>query len=631
MNANKAIENDHQLKEEGLVGKPFSGAAIPVTFSDTVGLFTPSAGPASGAAVLFLSPWGFEEMCTRKFWRVLAEQLSQSGIASLRFDYAGTGDALGAPFDGGLDLWSKTALDAASRLEALSGCDKVILITQGLGAAVALDIARRLPSAEGIAFLAPTLSGRAYLRELAVWSKMIDESMGLSEDQREKGDGISVAGLKLPEPLAADIRALNLMNVSDLQAPAALVLTRPGRPNDVAFAERLRGFDVRVEDASYDGYDDLVSNPTVAVIPEEAGRRVLDWVKSIADAHPAKPGQDLPHLPPLEPLMGDGFCETPLRLGDGDRMFGVLCEPTGVRTGATAILLTTAYDRHAGWGRTSVAMARELARSGIPSLRFDSANVADSPPRPDAPNQVLYSETQYLDVVAALDLVESRKLLPAFVVGRCSGGFLGFQAAIRDMRCSGLITVNPYAFIWDYTKSVDEALRFVPRSLGTYGQKFLQLETVRRLLNGSIDARSAFRNIVASLIGRLSHLQRPLRDKFAFLSAEHTAVMQRFALLSQRNVRMSLIYSEQDIGLEHFSLHFGRDGAGLSRFDNAHLVVIPNADHNLTPAHAREIYVREIKDMALDLNAPVAPAPLASGAGKRSPKTTKGSLPFRLV
>ncbi len=44
--------------------------------------------------MLFVSPWGFEEMCSRKFFRVAAEHFSDIGVPSLRFDYRGTGDAL---------------------------------------------------------------------------------------------------------------------------------------------------------------------------------------------------------------------------------------------------------------------------------------------------------------------------------------------------------------------------------------------------------------------------------------------------------------------------------------------------------------------------------------------------------
>jgi pimeloyl-ACP methyl ester carboxylesterase len=614
MAAREAIKNHYETVEEGPVETlSFSGAAMPVTFSGTVGLFTPAVKPTAPVAVLFLSPWGFEEMCTRKFWRILAEDLSAAGIASLRFDYAGTGDALDVSDDKGLSIWSETALAAAATLKSLSGCERVILVSQGLGSAIALDIAERLHAVEGIAFLAPTISGRFYLRELSVWSKMIDESMGLSEGQREQSDGIWVAGLKMPEQIAADIRKLNLASLSKFPAPAGLVLTRPGRPNDAEFATRLKDLGGRIEQGVYDGYDELVSNPTIATMPLDAGQRVANWVRLVAAALPAKTSRKATRPARAEPLVGDDFRETPLRLGDGDRMFGILCEPTGVRTGATAILLTTAYDRNAGWGRTTVAMARNLARSGIPSLRFDTANVADSPPQPGAPEQVLYSEAQYRDVADAFNLIEARKLLPAFVVGRCSGGYLGFQAAVHDQRCSGLITVNPYAFHWDQNNSVDEALRFVPRSLETYGQKFLQVETLKRLLNGSVDTGSAMRNILTSLLRRIAQLRQPLLDRFSFLSREHATVLKGFNVLKNRGVEVSLIYSAQDIGLEHFSLHFGRSGQGLQKFGNARLTVIPDADHNLTPAPARAIYVREIQTMALRLGARRGSAQAATG------------------
>ena len=63
-------------------------AAYPVAFSRTVGLFTPPLADhaACNCAVLFLSPWGLEEMCTRRVWRELPERFAAKGIASLRFD-----------------------------------------------------------------------------------------------------------------------------------------------------------------------------------------------------------------------------------------------------------------------------------------------------------------------------------------------------------------------------------------------------------------------------------------------------------------------------------------------------------------------------------------------------------------
>ena len=283
-----------------------TAAAMPVTFAGTVGLFMPAATPARQTAVLFLSPWGFEEMCVRKFWRILAEDFAKAGIASLRFDYAGTGDALDVADPGeGLALWEGTALSAAAMLRSLSGCERLILVSQGLGSVVALDIAEQLSAIDGIALLAPTISGRAYLRELTVWSKMIDEGMGLTETQR-RTEGVTIASLQMPDVIAATVKKLNLMTRAQVGAPDCLVLTRPGRPVDADFAGHLETLCPRVERGAYDGYDELVSNPTIATMPLEAGRKILDWAQSIT-TEPTTASRKILRAPRAEALIGDGF------------------------------------------------------------------------------------------------------------------------------------------------------------------------------------------------------------------------------------------------------------------------------------------------------------------------------------
>ncbi len=109
-----------------------AAAAEPVTFAGTIGLYAPASQAArKSTAVLFVSPWGFEEMCTRKFFRMLAEELAEAGVASLRFDYAGTGDALEVTdHSRGLAVWLETAEQAAAQLKSLSGCDSIILVSQ---------------------------------------------------------------------------------------------------------------------------------------------------------------------------------------------------------------------------------------------------------------------------------------------------------------------------------------------------------------------------------------------------------------------------------------------------------------------------------------------------------------------
>ncbi|WP_226951397.1 alpha/beta hydrolase family protein [Rhizobium terrae] len=576
-------------------------AAEPLTFGGTVGLFAPPAAGTtpSGLAVLFASPWGLEEMSTRKFFRIISEMLADRGMASLRFDYPGTGDALdGVDFEAGLSVWSESLLAAAERLKALSGCGRIAVISQGLGAVVAAKAAETLEGLEGIAFLAPVVSGRLHIRELAVWSKVVDENLGLSEEQRNKA-GVSVASLSMPGEIADELRKVDLMMIDRVPAPRALVIGRSDRPADAQFASRLEALGADVGRAEFEGYDRLVSNPTISRIPVHVAENLVEWIAAL----PAGPRIGTPrHASVAEPLTGDGFAETPVRFGVNSRLSGVLCEPLHQRSGATVLFLTSAYDRHAGWGRTTVAMARTLARSGIASLRFDTANAGDSPPVPGRPDQVLYHSTQNADVSEAIDFLESRRLMPVVTAGRCSGAYLGFRTLLVEPRIAGNVSVNPAVFRWRPGRSVEDAVVNGTRNLQDYGKRALRAETLRRILRGEVDIAAASRNIVKGFGNRI-------RNRLLFVLRgvlpEGRAIYGAFRMLSRRGTPIALIYSENDLGLEQYDFYFGRDGSGLARFPNVSSTIIPHADHNLTPDHAREIYITALREMAFRFPASV--------------------------
>ncbi|MCM2475964.1 alpha/beta fold hydrolase [Rhizobium sp. CG5] len=577
-------------------GAPTS-TAIPVVFSQTIGLFMPAQAPMMrDVAVLFASPWGIEEMCTHKFWRVIAERLAAVGVSSLRFDYPGTGDAGdGDEFQAGLSTWEDSLVGAAEQLRRLSGCRRIIVVSQGLGAAIATNAAGRLGELAGMAFLAPAISGRFYLRELQFWARAIDDGMGLAAAHRSSG-GVAIASLRMPEPIAADVRKLDLMAVAAAPCSPCLVIERPDRPAESGFADRLETLGATVTRASYTGYDALVANPTMAKMPLAVARTLVDWVVDLPAGQPVSTAETI-----TDPqyLSGDGYRETPLTFGQSQRLYGVLCEPLGKRQGATVLLLSTAYDRHAGWGRTTVTMARDLACEGIASLRFDPANVGDSPPVAGLAEQVLYTETQVADVVEALDLVDERGLLPAIVVGRCSGAYLAFRSALRDPRIRGVVVANPFAFFWNPKRNVDEFLSVVPRSLDTYKARLFQRDTLRRLLDGRIDVRVAFSNMVKALGQRL--LQATGAGPYLLPEQRRNGreVKSAFVKLAARGTELRILYSEHDIGLTHFASHFGADGEGLKRYPNARMAMIEDTDHNLTPEKARRVYYEAIREMAM--------------------------------
>ena len=105
-------------------------AGEPVRFDRMAGIFTPAVAYAtpSDTAVLLVSPWGFEDMSVRKFYREIAEALAARGIASLRFDLPGTGDSAEAETGIALDDWLTAITSAAREAGRLSGASKLVLL-----------------------------------------------------------------------------------------------------------------------------------------------------------------------------------------------------------------------------------------------------------------------------------------------------------------------------------------------------------------------------------------------------------------------------------------------------------------------------------------------------------------------
>ncbi|WP_235969070.1 alpha/beta fold hydrolase [Brucella tritici] len=570
-------------------------AASPVVFCDTLGLYQAPVGKSLDTVVVFASPWGLEELCTtRKFWRIVADGLAVRGIGSFRFDWPGTGDGRDdIDFSNGLELWHNTLAEAARKARDLSGASRVIIIGQSLGAAIAAQTAARIEGVAALALLAPVISGRFYTRELAVWSSMVDADLGLTDEQRIK-NSVSIASLTMQPEVAADVKKINLLSLETKPAPQCLLLARTDRPNDAELATHMEklGADVTVE--AFTDYDKLISNPVISRLPVEVADRLVDWAAGIAGSVPARNKLDESALGGT--LTGDGFVETPVSFGSDNRLSGVLCAPLGERRGKAVLFLSAAYDRRVGWGRTTVDMARKLAREGIASLRFDIANAGDSPPNPGMPEQVLYTNGAEADVAETLDYLDAIDWGRPVIAGRCSGAFLGFHSALKDERVSGAVLVNPETFYWAPGRSVEDAVREGKRTLEDYGSRALRAETFQRLFRGELDIRAILRNLTRGVAGRIRGLARKLlRSR----TVEGRAVYSAFDELKQREVPLALVYAEKDVGREHFNFYFDQMGTGLKGFDNASVTIIPNADHNLTPEHSREIYIDTIRAMTL--------------------------------
>ena len=556
---------------------PFSQ---PVTFANSLGFFYPGRAPI---AVLMLGAVGYEEFCLRATWRSLAESLSNAGIASLRFDYPGQGAALEAADPQGLDDWFETIRAAADLLRQASGCSRLVLVGQGLGGALALQVAQALAPVEAIVLMAPVGNGKRYLRELTAWSRIVSDRIGIGVDPDDE-TRCAVAGLRLAPGRLQAIANLGLQALRQSPAEHVLLLARPNHGGDAAVAETLTSLGATIEQRDYTGYEVLTIDSISALPPRALIADVTGWIAGRATARDGTvPALRKPAAPaPAAGLRGEGFVEHPLRFGPDGRLFGILCQPLAATAREPALLVNAGRDYHVGWARTGVTRARALAARGIPSLRFDISGVGDSSSAAGGPEEILYSQAQIDDVSLAIDALEERGFASPMLIGHCSGAYAAFNAAVQDPRVRRLVIINNVRFVWDPDESVDDAIRYAHRSVGDLGATLTRKGGLRRLLTGRLRVGPAGRYVLYRWRKKLSVSLAPVLGRLTKHGRLHRECHRRFRVLADRKVELALIYADGDIGMAEFRTYFGEGGARLAAYPNATLTTIPDADHNFT-------------------------------------------------
>lgn len=127
-------------------------------------------------------------------------------------------------------------------------------------------------------------------------------------------------------------------------------------------------------------------------------------------------------------------------------LVGVLtkAEADGSPLRPAVVFLNAGILHRVGPNRLHVRIARELARRGFASLRFDLSGVGDSPPRTDG---LSLGAAALSDIREALDFLAAELGVSSFIlIGLCSGADLAFRAALADGRVVGAALIDglPY-------------------------------------------------------------------------------------------------------------------------------------------------------------------------------------------
>ncbi|MDE2364584.1 MAG: alpha/beta fold hydrolase [Hyphomicrobiales bacterium] len=575
---------------------------IPVVFDNCRGWLHEGA---AARGVVICGAHGFEDLCARSSLRLLAEEISARDVPVLRFDWRGAADSEGdgeAPHR--VATWLGNIGEAARTLVERTGVSEVVLVGLRLGALLALEAARDILPCR-LVLLAPPASGKALGREIEIMSRIFQGKPGAAEDK--DFDGVSSAGFRISRATMNDLALVGSRRFSGAASGKVLLLTQT--PDGSPLTDKMRAAGANVVCETFEGYAEMMCDPTAALPPAKAIARIADFVceGAIATPHPeedraamrlegwpqarrfetrASPAPQHEGCGDDGVLSTDVWRESAAMFGPQKRLVGIFCAPaSGEASPRKAVLfLNSGGVYHIGWARMFVDMARDLARSGIASLRMDLSGVGDSL-SPAGPGRApLYESSLTNDVEAAIDWLFERGVADVSLFGACSGAYQAFHAAIQDRRVRKLALVNTLCFVygattalqieaWRRTKAADVAMKLssaeheeeTPR-----GARALLFQLAKKVVKAGLaqatDARSAIRRAVPGM----------------------NPVERWFGELSARGSQTLLVYSENDPGLAELERHLGPRSRQSSPMPGVRTAVIAAADHELTPQSARK-------------------------------------------
>jgi pimeloyl-ACP methyl ester carboxylesterase len=566
----------------------------PVAFDGCFGWLHPAQTHAAVShGVVLCSPFGYDELCTHRGWRRLAERIAAAGMPVLRFDYPGAGDSLGTEEDPGqVEAWIESIINAVRHLRQWTGVTQVSLCGLRLGATLAAIAAQRMGDVEGLVLLSPALSGKNYVRELRAHRQgwLSTEAGAAAEPIPESAAYVEAFGFGWHGDEIARLSAIDLRTDTSAPARRVLLLDSSNGARATALAGQYAANGVEVERLPFDESDRFMLEALYSEEPVEAFSAVTGWLAAqpSGEAPLAHAADALPEELPTQRLAQQRAVERAVLFG---QYFGIYCQPDVPRAGVPAVLLfNTGASHHIGDGRIFVTFARRLAAQGIASLRMDLGGLGESTPVAETVTlDTLYSEEASADAMAGADWLVSNGHAGVVTFGVCGGAFVGLHAALAHPAILGCFSVNLQKFIWD------EAARVVPGVASTrvLQRSAVSLEKWKRVLRGESSLRPAALELARRMRRRFGRSVVDLIERVTGFSIAPSEVQRFMHRLNAKGVQVQLLYGDFDLGLDELKIHFGTKLGGLRRLSHVRVVTIRHLDHVLFTARSRESAMAE--------------------------------------
>lgn len=581
-------------------------------------LHWPRAVSRFDLGMVICKPFGYEALCGHRSVRAFAKAAAASGIPTLNFDYAGTGDSVDIdPATDQIETWCGDIISAVTELRQRTGVRRICLLGFRLGALLATLAARRT-SIDAMILVAPILSGRTYLRELQVTRMMAArrlDSVSLAdnvEHERFAADGaIEASGYYISASSVAALSQLDVASLGPPQSSALLVIDRSGLPAARAWTESASGQGICAEYAALPGFVEMMMTPPQYTrIPDLMIERVRQWLTRFASGlapapaamqHRASESSKAMFLSaavegstPDEQML----TERAIRFGADGMLFGVVTEPRNVQAQPRAVVFVNAgADSHVCVGRIYVTLARQWARRGFVVLRMDLAGIGDSDNRSGRPDNEVYPPTAIEDIRAAVELLRGQlRVSDVTIAGLCSGAYHALRAAAAALPLNRIFLVNPQTFFWQQGKELaDIQLAEVISARRTYGDRVRSVEYWKKLLSGRANVGYIVRVYVQRFILWFTTTGRALARCLHFKLSNDLA--RDLEEIVARGVHITIVFARGEPGIELLRLQSGSTVERLR--DRCQLHIIDGADHTFSNSASRTVLEQVLSDALL--------------------------------
>lgn len=259
--------------------------------------------------------------------------------------------------------------------------------------------------------------------------------------------------------------------------------------------------------------------------------------------------------------------ERPLtfRCGD-DELIGILHEGTSGNSSLGVLVVVGGPQYRVGSHRQFTLMARSLAASGFPVMRFDFRGMGD------ASGESRTFEVVDEDIRAAVDafLQDVPELQAIVVFGLCDAASAALMYCASDERVRGVILANP----WVRTPQ-GEAKSYIRHY---YGQRLLQATFWRKVLSSEFRFIDSFRALVKSWSSA-----RGSKNASGSTSSRDFIARMRNGL-SKFRYGVLILISERDLTAKEF-LDLCRDSPDWARLlarNNVAVTHLNDADHTFS-------------------------------------------------